>query len=113
MASLVALQYLPVVASQVQTGCAHFVAGFVVMSSSSFEQGVFDPGCIIGVSKMHCCALKNTFKFRRRTYPVASTSLVTKKDDGGRRQKSQRSRSMKKEPTADDRRFTRKQKFSY
>jgi hypothetical protein len=77
MASQAALQYLPVVASQVQTGCAHFAAGFVPILSSSFEQGVFDSGCIIGVSKMHCCALTNTFEFRQRTHLVASTSLVT------------------------------------
>jgi hypothetical protein len=72
MASQAALPYLPGVASQVQTGCAHFVAGFVVMSSSSFEQEFFDSGCIIGVSKMHCCALKNTFESRQRTYPLAN-----------------------------------------
>jgi hypothetical protein len=71
MASQAALQYLPVVASQVQTGCAHFVAGFAVMSSSSFGRAAFDSACIIGVSRMYCCALKNTFEFRR-TSPAAS-----------------------------------------
>ena len=34
MASHAALQYLPVVVSQVQTGCAHFLAGLGVMYSS-------------------------------------------------------------------------------
>jgi hypothetical protein len=44
MASHVALQYLPVVASQEQTGCAHFFAGLAVMSFSCFNPGAFDPG---------------------------------------------------------------------
>jgi hypothetical protein len=38
MASQAALQYLPVVASQLQTGCAHFFAGSGDMYSSCFDR---------------------------------------------------------------------------
>jgi hypothetical protein len=43
MASQAALQYLPVVASQVQIGCAHFAAGFGVMNSSGLNQEISTP----------------------------------------------------------------------
>jgi len=39
MASHAALQYLPVVAWQVQMGCAHFFAGSGAMFSSCFDRG--------------------------------------------------------------------------
>jgi hypothetical protein len=43
MASHAALQYFPVVAWQLQMGCAHFVAGFVVMTSSCFDGELLTP----------------------------------------------------------------------
>jgi len=64
IASQAALQNLPVVASQVQTGWAHFFAGFGVMFSSSFGQGNSDSGGIIVVSLSHCCLLKDTLEVR-------------------------------------------------
>ena len=41
IASHAALQYLPIVASQVQIGCAHFLAGFGVISVLSLQSGSF------------------------------------------------------------------------
>jgi hypothetical protein len=61
MASHAALQYLPVVASQEQIGCARFFTGFGVMSSSSFDQGAFDCGCIIDIPKKQYCPIKNIY----------------------------------------------------
>jgi hypothetical protein len=43
MASHAALQYFPVVAWQLQMGGAHFVAGFVVMTSSCFDGELLTP----------------------------------------------------------------------
>jgi hypothetical protein len=43
MASHAALQYFPVVASQLQIGCAHFAAGFVVMTASCFDGELLTP----------------------------------------------------------------------
>jgi hypothetical protein len=43
MASHAALQYFPVVVTQLQIGCAHFVAGIVVMTSSCFDGELLTP----------------------------------------------------------------------
>jgi hypothetical protein len=68
IASHAALQYLPVVASQEQTGCAHFLAGFGVMSSSCFDQAAFDSYRIIDVSKECYCPVKNTSQVRLKIH---------------------------------------------
>jgi len=41
MASHAALQYLPVAASQIQTGCAHFFAGSGDIFLSCLDRGAF------------------------------------------------------------------------
>lgn len=64
MASHAVLQYLPVVVSQVQIGCAHFFAGFGVMPSSCFAPRVFDAGSIMDDSQQQCCPLADTFEVR-------------------------------------------------
>jgi hypothetical protein len=64
MASHAVLQYLPVVVSQVQIGCAHFFAGLGVMPSSCFAQRVFDAGSIMDDSRQQCCPLTDTFEVR-------------------------------------------------
>src|SRR6202521_3118280 len=59
IASHAALQNLPVVASQEQTRDAHLFTGLGVMSSSCFDRGAFDSGCILGVARKKCCPLRN------------------------------------------------------
>jgi hypothetical protein len=68
IASHAALQNLPVVASQEQIGCAHFFAGIGVMSSSYFDRGAFDSGCIIDIPRKHCCPLRHTIKLQLNAY---------------------------------------------
>jgi hypothetical protein len=67
MASHAVLQYLPVVASQEQIGCAHFLAGFGVLPSSCLAQCVFDAGSIMDDSQQQCCPLTYTFEFSSQT----------------------------------------------
>jgi len=38
------------------------------MSSSCFDRGAFDSGCIIDVSRKHCCPLRHTIELQLNAY---------------------------------------------